>query len=739
MNDLRGAMGKARANTIVANTIVPIAGEDEGDSRLPSRLRKWGSEAHLSSAVARLEALLADRGFERMPWLAVAMLAGIGIWFALPGPGDWLIALGLCGLPAGLALIALRGDDRALLRNAAVAMPLMIAAGIVLIWARSALIGTEPVAGPRVAVVEALVLEREEQPARERVRLIVATRDPLDARPIRARLNVPVEMDDPRLTAGAQFRAKLRLIPPQRAAVPGGYDFARAAWFDGLAASGSLLEQPAITREGGGIAGWRSRLAAHVREQVGRFGGTASAAIAATLITGDRGAIPDSDGQAMRDAGLAHMLSISGLHVGAIVAIAWLLVVRVGALFPWLALRVRLPLAAAGTGAVAGIAYTLLTGAALPTVRACLAALLVVGALALGRQALSLRLIALAAMGVMLFWPEAVIGPSFQLSFAAVIAIVTFHNSRFVAWLRGKRGEGRGEGRLGRLLHAGLLLFLTGLVVEAALTPLVLFHFQRSGVYGSLANVIAIPLMTGLTLPVLIGGLVFDAVGWGAPFWWAGAKSLDLIIALAHGTSSLPGAVLQLPQIALCAVLACVAGGLWLALWSGRLRLWGLAPLAIGLPALFLARPADLLIEQSGRNAALLAPDGRLYLLRNSTSFSAEAMVEAMGKGAQYGVEPFAEFPEWPGARCNGDFCQIEAEGRVLLVAQRPAEVPYGPMVAACARADIVIASRRLPADCQPAMLKADSSLLARRGGLAVDLSNGTIRAVRPQGDRHGW
>ncbi len=583
-------------------------------------------------------------------------------------------------------------------------------------------------------MVEAVVLEREEQPARERVRLIVATRDPLGDEPIRARLNVPAKLDDPALVAGSQFRAKIRMIPPQRAAVPGGYDFAQAAWFDGLAASGSILEPPILTERAGGASGWRNDLAAHVRQQVGRFGDTASAAIAATLITGDRGAIPESDARAMRDAGLAHMLSISGLHVGAIVAIAWLLVVRIGALWPWLALRVRLPLAAAGSGALAGIAYTLMTGAALPTVRACLAALLVVAALALGRTALSLRLIALAAMTVMLFWPEAVVGPSFQLSFAAVIAIVAFHNSFFVERLK----EQRGEGRIERLVHAGLLLFLTGVVVEAALSPLVLFHFQRTSLYGSLANVVAIPLMTAVTLPALIGGLAFDLLGVGAPLWWLAAKSLDLTLVIAHTTSSLPGSVLQLPRISLPAVLACVAGAFWLALWSGRFRLWGLLPLAVGLSAVALSRPADLLIEQSGRNAALLADDGKLYLLRNSTSFATQALVEAMGKTPTDDVR-FSEFADWPEGRCNGDFCELRVEGRMVLVAQRPVDVSYASLVAACARADIVISGRRLSADCRPAMLKADGSMLSRRGGLAVDLESGTVRAVRPEGDRHGW
>ncbi len=734
MNDLRGAMGKGRASTVV-----PIAGEEAADSRLPSRLRKWGTQAHLSSAAARIDAFLAERGFQRMPWLAVAMIAGIGLWFLLPGPSDWLIAIGLCGMPAGLAMVLLPDDEAAggghgLLRSAVIALSIVMVAGIALIWARSTLVGTPPIAGPRVATVEARVLEREEQPARQRARLIVATRDPLDGQPIRARLNISEELDKDRLQPGTQFTAKVRLVPPQRAAVPGGYDFAREAWFDGFAASGSVLDSPQITAGGAGRAGWRSEIASHVREAVGRFGSAGSAAIAATLITGDRGAIAEGDAQAMRDSGLAHMLSISGLHVASIVAMAWLVVARVGALWPWLALRVPLPLVAAGAGALSGIAYTLLTGAALPTIRACLAALLVTAALALGRQALSLRLIALAAMAVMLFWPEAVIGPSFQLSFAAVVAIVAFHNSRFVAWLRANRGEGWVE----RWLHAAVLLFLTGLVVEMALMPIVLFHFQRSGLYGSIANLMAIPLMTAVTLPALIGGLVFDLIGLGAPLWWLSAKSLDIIIAIAHRASSLPGAVVQMPQLSLTALLVCVAGGFWIALWEGRLRLLGLLPIAIGLPAFLLARPADLIVEQTGRNAALVANDGEVFLLRNSSSFSAEAMVEAMGQ-ANAAKDGFREFSEWPGARCNGDFCQLDAKGRTLLVAQRPADVAYGPIVKACARADIVISSRRLPADCRPALLKADGSFLARRGGIAVDLDDGTIAAVRPEGDRHGW
>ncbi len=670
-----------------------------------------------------------------MPWLAVAMLAGIGLWFALPGPGDWLIALGLCGFVAGGALIWREGDDAPLLRGAVIGVALMVAAGLSLIWARSALLGTTPISGPRVAVVAAHVLEREEQPARERARLIVATRDPRDGRAIRARLNVPDKFDAPFLQPGMQCRAKARLAPPQRAAVPGGYDFARSARFDGLAASGSLLERPrtsGMTDDTGNGASWRTRLARHIREKAGAFGGDASAAIAATLVTGDRGALAHDDAQAMRDAGLAHMLSISGMHVGAVIAICWFLVMKLGGLWPWLALRVRLPLVAASGGALAGIGYTLLTGAALPTIRACIAALLVLGAMALGRQALSLRLIALAAIAVMLFWPEAAVGASFQLSFAAVVAIVALLDSDFGRELAKRRGTTRWQ----RWRHALLILLLTGIVVEATLSPLVLYHFQRSGIFGWMANLVAIPLMTVVILPALIAALVADLIGLGAPFWWLAARSLDLIVGLAHGVSGLPGAILQLPQLRLWAILSCVGGAFWLALWRGRLRLFGLSAVAVGTLGIAMARPADLLILADGRNAALSAGD-RLYLLRDSSSFGTEAMIEAAGMEA--GDPAIMTFPDWPGANCNASFCEVQAEGRTILAARRRFSGDYAALARACARADIVIAQQRLPADCRPALLKADASLLSRRGGMAVNLESGNIRAVREAGDQHGW
>jgi competence protein ComEC len=228
---------------------------------------------------------------------------------------------------------------------------------------------------------------------------------------------------------------------------------------------------------------------------------------------------------------------------------------------------------AAGGGdgrALAGIGYTLLTGAEVPTIRSCLGALLVLAALALGRDPLSLRMLAVAAFIVMLFWPEAVVGPSFQMSFGSVIAIIAFDSSAPVRHFLASRG-----GLAGALWRHLALVLATGLVIELALMPMSLFHFHRAGIYGALANVVAIPLTTFVSMPFLALALLLDPVGLGAPAWWVTGRSLDLLLGIAHLTAHQPGAVTMLPGMPGWVFAMMVLGLLWLALWTGRVRCGG--------------------------------------------------------------------------------------------------------------------------------------------------------------------
>lgn len=467
----------------------------------------------------------------------------------------------------------------------------------------------------------------------------------------------------------------------------------------------------------------------------GNLGGSAGA-IAAAFASGDRGAISEADDVAMRDSGLTHLLSISGLHVSAVIGAGYFLAMKLLALWPWLTLRARLPILAAGVGALTGIFYTLLTGAEVPTIRSCVGAVLVLGALVLGREPLSLRMVAVGAFFVMLLWPESLIGPSFQMSFSAVIAIVALHSCAPVrAFLRPREESG-----LARMGRNTAMLLVTGFVIEFALMPIVLFHFHRAGFYGAMANVVSIPLVTFLSMPLIALALFLDLFGLGAPAWWLVGQSLDLMLGTAHFTASQPGAVKMMPQMSRLTFALFAGGLLWLALWRGMARLLGLLPASFPTVMLLTTPIPDLLISDDGRHVGITGEGDRLLMLRNTRSqFTRDNITELAG----FIGEPLP-LADWPGARCSADFCAITLRrgGRDwhLLMSRSNNFVDLNDLAAACEQSDIVVSERRLPRTCTPRWLKADRRMREETGGLSISPSETprVITVAESQGE-HGW
>lgn len=680
------------------------------------------------------ERFLEAHPFERGLWLVVAFAAGIVAWVAAPASADW-IALLLASLATGLLSLTVLDEARIpRLRLAVFGLAVMFAAGTASIWTRSAFVGQPAIAAPTVLTLEGAVLERRDEPAKARARILLLARLPELAGPVRVRVNLPQEKDRAGIVEGARIRLRARLMPPAAPMLPGAYDFARAAWFSGLVATGTVLGDVAVVRPSvrfAGLRGLQRRLADHVRAQLGGSPGS----IAAALASGDRGAIAVADEDAMRDAGLTHLLSISGLHVSALVGAVYFIVARLLAAIPWVALRIRVPISAASMGALAGIAYTLLTGAEVPTIRSCIGALLVLVALALGRDPLSLRMVAVGALIVMLFWPEAVLGPSFQMSFAAVIAIIAFHSAAPVkAFLAADR-----HGPVVGMMRGLILLLATGVVIELALMPIGLFHFHRAGVYGSLANVFAIPLTTFVTMPLIGVALLLDGLGMGAPAWWLAGKSIELLLALAHFVARQPGSVTMLPAVAPWAFALFVAGMLWLALWTGGVRLLGVLPAGVAVVAMILTPAPDILVTGDGHHVGVTGQGEDLVVLRvGRGDYIRENLLEMAGMEGS--LKPMEQ---WRGARCSEDFCTAivtrKARRFTLLLSRTDAYIDELALAAACERADIVVADRRLPASCRPRMLKADRIFLRRTGGLAIYLETGRVRTVADAEGAHGW
>jgi competence protein ComEC len=676
----------------------------------------------------RLERLLENERAQLPPWLVVGFGGGIAAWFTLGRPDQWAAflcfsaALGMIGffLTPGRAGRALGWLGVALTLGCAVA------------WLRAEQVSAPRLGRPIVASFDARVEAVEALVARDSIRLTLALKDP--QLPPRVRVSIDSDAAPVGLASGAVLRLRARLAPPPPMALPGTYDFARDAWFKRIGAVGKALGPVEMIEPGapGMLDSVRQRLRLHIREQLPAN----ESGIAVALVTGDQNSVTEDDADAMRASGLTHLLSVSGLHIAAVVAAAMFASHKLLALSERLALRFNLVLVSAGVAAAAGIGYTLLTGAQVPTVRSCVAAVLVLLGIALGRDAISIRLVAVGALVVLLFRPEAVAGASFQMSFAAVTAIVAIHSTAWGRRIFQRRDEDIFR-RIGRSLAA---IVLTGLAVEFALIPFALFHFHRAGLYGVAGNVIAIPLTTFVIMPLEAGALLLDSIGAGQALWWLTGKAIGALLGLAHAIAAAPGAVALMPSMPRWAFGSMVGGGLWLCLWADRVRLLGLLPIAIGGAAALASPTPDILVTGDGRHLVVLGSDGVPLLLRERAG---DYMRDLFAEASGYDGDP-DELAAAPFSRCSHDSCVAairkgNAEWR-LLATRSPARIAWPDITASCGGSDIVVSDRRLPRGCSPRWLKLDRATLERSGGVAIYLGDEPrVVTVAERVGEHPW
>jgi competence protein ComEC len=655
-------------------------------------------------------------------WIPVGIGIGVAIWQAFGSASAITVVLGCTALTMfGFGF----GHSRrlsAVLKGTAVAVLL----GFAVITLKSAMVGSPVLAKVWIGEFYGRITKVEILSARDVIRLQLETESRQSLPPV-VRVNLKPEQYQNEFQPGAVIHTRARLMPPAGPALPGGYDFARRAWFQQIGATGSALGTVRLYKS----SVYVPVLTDHIRTSMP----SGTGAIGAALVTGDQGHISEADAQAMRDSGLAHLLSISGLHVTAVVGFIFLGVSRSLALWPWFALRVPVPLFAASAAAFGALAYTLLAGAEVPTVRSCIAALLVLAALALGRDALTLRLVAFGALVVLLFWPEAMAGPSFQLSFAAVATIVILHD---LPWMK-RLTERREESLFARLFRGVASLIITGLAIEMILAPIALYHFHKTGLYGALANVVAIPLTTFVIMPLEALALLLDLFGIGAPLWWLAGQGVAVILAIAHKVSGLPGAVSMLPSMPDWAYGSIVAGALVGGLVRSRFRLFGLLPFGVGLIAMLSAPRPDLLVTGDGKHLALVDADGGIALLRSGAGdYVRDMLLENAGTNNK----PI-NIEEWPGVECSPDVCifDIERGGRRwrVLATRTRYQVPSMEMAATCKRVDIVVSDRWLPWSCRPRWIKADRHMLEQSGGLAFYLGDEKLVSVNSNNAHMPW
>lgn len=549
-------------------------------------------------------------------WAPVAFGGGAAIYFALKTePPLWPLVL-FAALTSMIWLVARRlGARRAL------TLPLMLLACLALGFAVSK-VRTDRVTAPiapamaEPTIVEGWVLDVDSPGDRgHRVVLAPVRIGGLAPEETPIRLRATVRGEPPR--PGEAIRLFAILNPPPPPASPGAYDFGRNAFFLGMGGTAFglgetravvLPEPPEGLKRTMAINAARFALAERIVARLGeRTGG-----IAAAMVTGHETWIAREDLDAMRDSGLAHILSISGLHM-AIVGGFVFFGVRLGvAAWPWLALRSNGKKIAAVAGLIAVWSYLVLSGAPPPAQRAAITASVAFVAILLDRPAITMHALAVAAMIVLLIQPEAIVTPGFQMSFAATAALVALAESWpprprdiEVPWPIAAVQNTR---------HWLVVAVVASLVAGLATGPFAIQHFNRAAVYGLVANLATSPIADFVMMPMLALGAALEPLGLGAPFLWVAGKGVDAMLAVGHWTAGLPGAVVTVASAPDFVLPIAFLGVLFVCLWRGRLRWLGL-PFACAVVLWPRAETPTLWVGDAGTNAAW-SEDGRAIVVR---------------------------------------------------------------------------------------------------------------------------
>jgi len=657
----------------------------------------------------------AERG-RFVPWLAVFMGGGVVAYFnGRSEPNAWAGAAAVL-----IALLACTAAWRAPAGRAVALAALAAALGFLSSQAatRRAL-PIEPLP-TRAVILTGVVRGVDLLPEGRRVTLADVQLEPGKpplARLLRVRLH---RADIAPIGAGDRMRVRALIRPPSSPAYPGGWDLQRDAFFSGLGGSGYALN-PSDVLERAPPRGAPAMLQG-VRDWIA---GRAIAglpgppgAIAATLLTGTTAAIPQRDREAFRDSGLAHLLAVAGLHIGIVMGLV------MGATRFALALSERAALhwpakaIAAGTALAAGGAYLLLTGAHLPIMRSFAMACLVTLGLVLGRRALSLRGLALAAAVLMAIAPNEVVGVSFGMSFSAVLALIAGYEA-----LRPllARLQGGGWGR--RTVSHVVALAVTSMLAGSASAPFGAYHFGHFQLYFIVANVAAVPLTAFWVMPLGLAELTLMPLGLESlaliPMGWG----IECILWIGRTVSAWPAATMAVPHMPAWGLCVFSVGLAWLGLWRSRMRLAGVPVMLIGLLSPAAAPPPDILISSEARLIAVR--DGHYYLQSRSgaSRFVRDAWRDHLAAG------PLLPMRTGEPASCGPDACRILLGGAQTLILRTSARPD-------CAGVTLLISAEPARGECPAGIPYIDRFSVWRDGAHAIWLTAAAPHVLSDRANR---
>jgi competence protein ComEC len=719
-----------RAGTTVANGLAP--------ARFGLRLTQFADAARRLFQQA-IEIEIAERRF--FLWLPVAAGAGVVLYLiADREPSLWYAGVA-SAVFAALAVV-LRHHRRA--QSVALIFCCMGLGLCSASW-RTARVAAPVLGHIRVATLEGMIEEMDFRPEGARFLLRLDKADGLapQATPYRVRLTL---RRTPPFEAGTYVRLKARLLPPAQESLPGGYDFSRDAWFARIGAVGNVLGRvtvlppphPPGLLDAALMALDRGRNALAWR--IDTIVGGEAGAVAAAMVTGKRDLLSDDTKEVIREAGIFHIITISGVQMTLMAGIFFVGLRRVLAPSPVLALRYPIKQWSAAAAIIGAVFYDIATGSRVGTERALFMTLIMLGAVMAGRQSLSMRNLALAAVLVMLIAPETILGASFQLSFAAVAALVAVYESRSAvfAQLRDERAglnpEKASHTRTivlrGIFGHGPPALLFATFCATTATASFMASDFHEINPYVLIGNPLTLTLIEFFAVPCALFGALLYPLGLDAFVWHYLGFGIRFVLWVARWIGTLPGSTMHLNLFASWAIVFLTFAVLSAVIWRSMLLRLTAVPLAIiGLYGAMSGPSFDMAVAATGDVVAVRGAGGALTIIgRRPSQFTVEQWLSADGDAR----DPHEAIDR---SACDRIGCVgILPDGRsVALVLSEAA------FAEDCMRADIIVTPLYAPPGCAaPLVIDRDrlrdsgAMLLRAEGkGWAIDTAR-TVDENRP-------
>jgi competence protein ComEC len=625
-----------------------------------------------------------------------------------------------------------------------------ICAGLVSAGWRSARVAAPVLDHIRIVNLEGFIEEMDfrREGARFLLRLTSAEGMKPVEMPYRVRLTI---RRTPPFEAGTYVRLKARLLPPSHASLPGGYDFARDAWFMRLGGVGNVLgavtvaQPPAppgpLMAAMNAIDRGRNALARRVDQIVGGDAG----AIAAAMVTGKRDLLSDDAKEVIREAGIFHIITISGVQMTLVAAIFFVGLRRLLALSPTLALQRPIKKWAAAFAIAGAVFYDIATGSRVGTERALIMTMIMLAAVIFDRQALTMRNLGFAALIVMLIEPEAILGASFQLSFAAVAALVAVYEARMSNLARERDDRVhhaaipvRENGFWGRLAPVrewlrhgpGALLFAT-FCATSATASFMAYNFHELSPYVLIGNPLTLLIIELFAVPGALLGTLLYPLGLDAWVWHFVGAGVSFIMWAARFIGSLPGSTIHLPAFAPWAIVFLALGVLSAVIWRTLIFRLSAVPLVlIGLSGAVSGPDFDVAVAATGDAVALRGPDGQLSVIgRRPSAFAAEQWLRADADGRLARAAMVKEACDKWG--CVGHL----KDGRAVSIV-----TDKNAFAEDCIRAAVIVTPLFAPGGCA-APLIIDHDRLRQTGALTLKIAGDGLltRAARAPGEDRPW